>query len=115
MINNNEDLRNENRTFGEFLSPPPPPAENIAEKKEEEYGHPKDLLGEAILSSSIHGIAGMWRVESITLRIILTIFFLISMGYCGYQLYITITNFMSFSVFTTTSFNHEIPAEFPGK
>jgi hypothetical protein len=74
----------------------------------------REILGNAITGSSIHGIAGIYSVESKILKLILTVFFLVSAGYCGYQLYIVIMNFMSYGVFTTTSFNHEVPAEFPG-
>jgi hypothetical protein len=75
----------------------------------------RDFIDHAITSSTIHGIGGIYSVESKKLKLILTAFFLVSAGYCGYQLYIVIINFISFGVFTTTSFNHEIPAEFPGK
>ncbi len=75
----------------------------------------REILGNAITGSSIHGIAGIYSVESKMLKLILTVFFLLSAGYCGYQLYIVIMNFMSYGVFTTTSFNDEAPAEFPGK
>jgi hypothetical protein len=92
----------------EFL----PPAETEAEKEQRRV---KELLGDAITSSTIHGIAGIYSVQSKALKIILTLFFLLSACYCSYQLYIVICNFASFSVVSTNSFSHEIPAEFPGE
>jgi hypothetical protein len=90
----------------------PKPAFMEETLEEKELRRTREIFGNAITNSSIHGIAGIYAVESKILKLIMTVLFIVSAGFCGYQLYIGVINFMSFSVFTTTSLEYEIPAEF---
>jgi hypothetical protein len=112
----------EQRRKSNGIKPRPAFMEQVENKEEFDfesvgYKHTraKQYVDKAFTSSTVHRLGSIYSVDSWPLKIILGVFFLTSAGYCMYQIVNTIRAFSSFGVLTTTSYNNEIPAEFPGK
>ncbi len=71
-------------------------------------------LDRAIKTTTVHRIGLIYQIESRFLKCTLGALFILSAGYCTYQIVNTIITFSEFDVLTTTSYIYEIPAEFPG-
>jgi hypothetical protein len=102
------------------LQTQPPPVElkkpNQASKNENENELSAKFYWErAIATSNLHRLNNIYTAKSLALKLILATLFLLSAGYCSYQIANTIMAFSSYSVLTTTSYKYEIPAEFPGE
>jgi hypothetical protein len=90
------------------------PKNTVMEIKGFKHTSAKEYIEKAITSSTVHRLGSIYSVESWPLRFFLGAFFLLSASYCMLQIVNTIKNFASFGVLTTTSYNYQIPAEFPG-
>jgi hypothetical protein len=101
-----------------FMRPATHKTENneISDEKENGKGENvvKGYLVKAITTSTLHRLGSIYELESRSLKLILSVLFLISTGYCVYEIVVNVIIYLQFSVLTTTSINYEIPAEFPG-
>ena len=73
----------------------------------------KDILTETGLSSTIHGIPSILRAKYSSLKVIWSIFFILSSTAGVYIVLKTIMSFLDREVVTTTSVRNQIPSEFP--
>ena len=86
--------------------------EGISKPPKEALSFRAHLL-EFLDRSTIHGIYDIYKVESIFLKLIIGLCFLLSAGYCTYQVVNTILKYLTWDVLTTNQVFTSVPAEFP--
>ena len=73
----------------------------------------KNTLHDVVLSSTSHGLPNIFKSKRILLKIIWTLFFLISLGYCSFSIIKTINSYFNWEYLTKIEDFRENPTEFP--
>lgn len=73
----------------------------------------KVSLIELLRESTTHGLSNIFRTKKLILKLMWTIFFLISAGYCSYMIHNSISDYLSYNVITNFQTVFELPSLFP--